>query len=257
MLHAIHAQHVIAKASRDDERQLARISLAAVRALTQPVELAVRQPDVNASRVAIEPNPRSAIHARFLCLLLPALVPQLIRRPQILNVTVAMQRHHRVRKISQRQRPLILDAPHRLPAARQKLRRRASCVCVWKNLRRDELIRRAADRRLPAHEGCLAKLTQPAIDHRHLTRIRCDGDRCLRCSRLHQRRLLVIHAAAQIQSVPRLQLPQRMTQRLPRRCLRSIMRVITPRRVHKELRPLRHLRLHRHRQRSHRRMGDN
>ena len=217
MLHAVHAQHVVTEAQRDDQRQLARVRLAAIRTFAEAWQFCRCEPDVDAPGLPVEPQPRPAVEARVLVLL--AAYPELIRRAEVEQVAIAMQRHHRIRECTERERPLLLVAPHRLPRRGEKLRRRTTGVRSEIRFGRNKLALRAACDRLPTRRRAVVKLAQPAVNHRQFAGERRDGDGCVRRAGAGERDLFVVSAAAQIERVTGPQLPRRVGQRLPRRGL--------------------------------------
>jgi hypothetical protein len=75
--------------------------------------MVMRQADMDPSGLAVEPQPRPAVDAGAIHFLsVPE--PEFVRRAEIGRGAVAVQGNHRIRKMPQRQRALVLDAPHRL-----------------------------------------------------------------------------------------------------------------------------------------------
>src|SRR5687768_2993776 len=98
----------------------------------------MREADVDAAGLAVVPHARPAIDAGCPRLLAIAQA-ELVARAQVVGRAIAVQRYHRIAEVSERERTLVLDAPHRLPGVRQELVRDLALVDVRIGLGRDEL----------------------------------------------------------------------------------------------------------------------
>src|ERR1041384_8412139 len=101
----------------------------------------MRQPNVDSSRLAVEPQPWTAIHAGVRILLVSG--PELVLCAQVVQKPIAVQWHHRIAKVSQRDWSFAFDPPHGFPRGWQELMRHSAIVEAVIRPRRNKLARRS------------------------------------------------------------------------------------------------------------------